>query len=102
MKVDLDELTLEHKFSNHLKMTETLMDYLNQNQNLKKSDVLDYDQINEQIAKKIETHYASVYTIPVIISIRYCHGYYLRFQLLKSKMLKDKLSLTYEFLTKED
>jgi hypothetical protein len=100
MKVDLDELTLEHKFSNHLKMTKTLMGYLI-DPKINKSDVLTYDQIINKIDQEIESCYGSAFHAPLIISMRFNDklGHYIRFRLLKTKWLKDKLSFTYEFIT---
>ncbi len=99
MKVDLDELTLEHKFSNQLKMTETLMDYLN-DPKINKSDVLTYDDIINEIDREVASCYFSAFHAPLIISMRFNKkdGHYIRFRLLKTKWLKDKLSFTYEFI----
>jgi hypothetical protein len=101
MQVDLDDFTLVHNIKNNDELASQLIEFVNKNPTLDRSDVLSYDEINNNIERKINSCYFSAFHAPLIISMRYSEkaGHYLYFRLLKSKWLKDKLSLTYESYT---
>lgn len=96
MVVDLDEMVLEHKISNPLKMTEGVLT-LQENTPNAKND-LTYSEVNEYIANKIESHYASAFVAPLIIRVKYNdNGNTLKFRLLSTEWENDKIVYTYEF-----
>ena len=98
MKIDFDELVLEHKISNKDEMIADIFKHRWANRT---TDSLNLNEIYTEIEKKVEMHYASAFTLPLIISVKYDKksNHVMRFRLLKSKWLKHKLDLTYEYFS---